>query len=614
YTCLFWADYGSENYDATNLKSVALKDDATNMEAYFAKQNITIEDGATIDVTLHRAVAKMVLKETDMLQPGSLKVTYAGFKGFNVSDGVGVNQQTFSQTISIENVIEATTDEPAEVGSFLMLANADERELQGFKVQYQTATKTEPEKTITNVPVQANYVTNINGKYSVNVAQQFTIIVDDAWATPENEYDMIPYVTFSAESEQTFTMDFGYLEGLFFAPDDVECFEYSVGGGEWTRFTTTVSDIHFGGALGDLRLRGKSSRGTAYSSSEFSTISFGTSGVLVDCTGDIRTLIDYENYKSANTENARFSGLFKNNTLLKTAPELPAKKLADDCYIFMFAGCTSLTSTPELSATELSYYCYANMFEGCTSLTTAPELSSTTLADACYMFMFKGCTSLTTAPELRATALLHSCYYGMFQDCTSLTTAPKLPATTIVDNCYACMFKGCTSLTTAPELRATALLHSCYYGMFQDCTSLTTAPKLPATTIVDNCYACMFKGCTSLTTAPELPAKTLAKGCYYDMFQDCTSLTTAPELPAKTLEDWCYSNMFNGCKKLSKVTMLATKVSSLICLSNWLTDSGTDASSRTLTLANTQAYTDVESYLPDNWKQGAEGTTVNFEN
>lgn len=30
YTCLFWADYGSANYDATNLKNVALKDDATN--------------------------------------------------------------------------------------------------------------------------------------------------------------------------------------------------------------------------------------------------------------------------------------------------------------------------------------------------------------------------------------------------------------------------------------------------------------------------------------------------------------------------------------------------------------------------------------------------------
>ncbi|MGM9833159.1 MAG: hypothetical protein ACI31A_05670 [Candidatus Limisoma sp.] len=487
YTCLFWADYGSENYDAANLKSVALKDAATNLDAYFAKQNITIEDGATIDVTLHRAVAKMVLKETDMLQPGSLKVTYAGCKGFNVSDGVGVNLQTFSQTISIENVIEATTDTPAEVGSFLMLANADERVVQDFKVQYQTATKTEPEKTITNVPVQANYVTNINGKYSRNVAQQFTIIVDDIWATPENEYDMIPYVTFSAESEQTFTMDFDPYEREVFTLNEGEYFEYSVGGGEWTRFTTTVSDIHFGGALGDLQLRGKSSQGTADLNSGRCTISFGTSGVLVDCTGDIRTLIDYKNYKSANTENAVFCGLFENNTLLMTAPELPAMKLSENCYLSMFAGCTSLIS----------------------------------------------------------------------------------------------------------------------------------APELPALTLVDGCYFCMFYNCSSLTTAPKLPATALANDCYANMFYNCTSLTTAPELPAATLTSNCYGFMFYGCTKLSEVKMLATEVSAGHCLIYWMEGAGTEAASRTLTLANQDVYNIISaknSMLPNNWKQGAEGTTVIFKN
>ncbi|MDY4942294.1 MAG: hypothetical protein SO082_03725, partial [Candidatus Limisoma sp.] len=82
YTCLFWADYGSANYDATNLKNVALKDDAANAEAFFAKQGITVTDGGTVNVTLHRAVAKVVLKETDRLEPGSITVSDNGFKGF----------------------------------------------------------------------------------------------------------------------------------------------------------------------------------------------------------------------------------------------------------------------------------------------------------------------------------------------------------------------------------------------------------------------------------------------------------------------------------------------------------------------------------------------------
>ena len=42
YTCLFWADYGSTNYDASDLKSVALKDAATEVEAFYAKKVITV--------------------------------------------------------------------------------------------------------------------------------------------------------------------------------------------------------------------------------------------------------------------------------------------------------------------------------------------------------------------------------------------------------------------------------------------------------------------------------------------------------------------------------------------------------------------------------------------
>ena len=108
-----------------------------------------------------------------------------------------------------------------------------------------------------------------------------------------------------------------------------------------------------------------------------------------------------------------------------------------------------------------------------------------------------------------------------------------------------------------------------------------------------------------LRTAPELPASTLADYCYRSMFYGCTSLTQAPELPATTLADWCYYGMFNGCTKLSKVTILATsKVGENNSLKDWLKDAGTQASSRTLTVADSEAYGKVESYLPDNWKSG----------
>ena len=114
--------------------------------------------------------------------------------------------------------------------------------------------------------------------------------------------------------------------------------------------------------------------------------------------------------------------------------------------------------------------------------------------------------------------------------------------------------------------------------------------------------------------APALPATSLAQSCYITMFKDCTSLTKAPELPATTLATSCYFEMFSGCAKLSEVTMLATNNITRVSIQDWLKDAGKEAYTRSLTLANSQSYNDVLSWLPDNWKQGATGTTVNFKN
>ena len=117
-----------------------------------------------------------------------------------------------------------------------------------------------------------------------------------------------------------------------------------------------------------------------------------------------------------------------------------------------------------------------------------------------------------------------------------------------------------------------------------------------------------------LRTAPELPATTLASQCYAYMFQGCSELTAAPVLPAEILAEKCYEYMFIGCTALSSVTMKAKDVSASGCLEGWLQDAGTSAASRTLTVASEAAYSSIVDNLPDNWKQGAENTTVNFQN
>ena len=307
--------------------------------------------------------------------------------------------------------------------------------------------------------------TTAGNSYTVNLTvgrnvANITGITINEWASgsaigTNEEADLVPYVTFSAESEQTFTMNFQPQSWYdAFSLGEGDYFEYSVGGGKWTRFTSTISyenAVAFGGAKGNLRLRGKSSKGTAVSDTNYSTISFGNT-TAVSCTGDIRTLIDYKSYASANTENARF------------------------CYLF--SGCTALSTAPELPAMTLADYCYFYMFNGCSSLTTAPELPAQTLKDRCYCYMFTGCSSLTTAPELSAMTLDVYCYAQMFQNCTSLTIAPALPATELKEACYFATFEGCTSLKTAPELNATTLVQGCYHKIFNNCLALENVTML----------------------------------------------------------------------------------------------------------------------------------------
>ena len=156
--------------------------------------------------------------------------------------------------------------------------------------------------------------------------------------------------------------------------------------------------------------------------------------------------------------------------------------------------------------------------------------------------------------------------------------------------------------------------HAKFCYLFSGCSVLTSAPELPAETLANYCYYKMFINCSNLTSAPVLPAETLVDCCYQGMFTNCSNLTSAPVLPAETLEDCCYSEMFYGCKKLSTVTMLASsdQITNKSAYSYWLYDAGTDktVTSRTLKVMDADAYTALESNLPDIWKKGTAGTTV----
>ena len=251
----------------------------------------------------------------------------------------------------------------------------------------------------------------------------------------------IPYVTFTSNEEVGFKMttNYGYT---------ISDLEYSVNYGEWIAIPSNgISDgVTFGSSKGNLRLRGKNLNGTATNEFTYSKISFSSNetNAKVACTGDIRTLLDYENYNTVNTSNARFCQLFSNCGILTSAPELPATELAEGCYYCMFFECQSLTTAPELPAMTLAKGCYFNMFNNCRALTSAPELPATKLANNCYNGMFYECTNLESVTMLATDVSAMNCLYKWLYDAgtddsvtqRTLTVASKDVYDTIVNTKY----------------------------------------------------------------------------------------------------------------------------------------------------------------------------------
>lgn len=225
------------------------------------------------------------------------------------------------------------------------------------------------------------------------------------------------YLTFTADEYQYFRL----LCTGEYDPSDLE---YSVNFGEWKKYTYGIS-VTFGGKYGNLRLRGKNVTGTAENETKYATISLARN-VKVQCTGDIRTLLDYNDYKNVNTSNARFCYLFNKCKVLTSVPKLPAKDLADHCYHNMFAECTAIEKAPELPATKLKEYCYYCMFDGCTALTEVPDLPAEDLPEQCYHWMFLGCKELVKGPKISAATISQYSCNGMFSSCAKLSSVALL--------------------------------------------------------------------------------------------------------------------------------------------------------------------------------------------
>ena len=396
-------------------KSDYMKAEVTNLTK--------IPDSRQLDVTLVRKTARLILNIqnfNDQFDANTTKVNHIR---------IASKASTDASESSIVNIKPLQNGEGGIGTTYTALVAPGSVE---GKLYFSAEGTTETPLVVKTGALEAgkSYTYNlIVGKNKVTIGD----VTVAEWGTDKidgGKAEYYPYVTFKANAEQTFkitTKDYSFPN-----------LEYSVNNGKWAT-VEAGTEVTFGGTNGDLRLRGTNINGTASGPLAYSTITFTDKNVEVACTGDIRTLLDWRNYSTVNTQNARFCSLFTDCAVLTSAPELPATKLAENCYSNMFEGCTSLTSAPELKATTLANNCYSSMFSGCTSLEKAPELPAKTLAEACYFCMFYGCTSLEKAPELKATELAGSCYPSMFQGCTKLSTVTMLaPSNQISEKAYCC--------------------------------------------------------------------------------------------------------------------------------------------------------------------------------
>lgn len=168
YYCLLWADKnvnGEQAYNIDNLKSVSLIAGKKPTEAFCGTLKIE-EKKTTYSVSLHRAVARIVLKETGTLPAGQLTIKFNQKTSFDVSNSTTIGDATERTDILSVGATTGTKDAPVAISpdAIFVLAPVNTAVKESFTFQYAS----EEEFSVADVQVQANYNTNITGHYSNN--------------------------------------------------------------------------------------------------------------------------------------------------------------------------------------------------------------------------------------------------------------------------------------------------------------------------------------------------------------------------------------------------------------------------------------------------------------
>ena len=288
--------------------------------------NVTNSGNNSLTLTMERKMARVVVEIAGF---NDQYTTDATVKSVTINGNIKAYKHSDNKFYALIN----PNSIPGATAPFLTL-----------EVEDGTSKTTETLTTTTTFEAGKSYTYKLTvGKNKISVSGITVADWDNTGIITEGSKaeHIIPYVTFKAEAEQKFKMT---TSGNY----NISNLQYSVNNGEW-KTVVANTEVPFGGDKGDLRLRGTNTNGTADGPTLISTITFTDETVNVACTGDIRTLLDWRNYNTVDTKDARFCGLFFHCSVLTSAPELPATKLADFCYYLMFNNCKKLSTVTMLA-------------------------------------------------------------------------------------------------------------------------------------------------------------------------------------------------------------------------------------------------------------------------
>ncbi|MFI3263757.1 MAG: hypothetical protein SNG38_02090 [Rikenellaceae bacterium] len=210
YYFLMWADNG-ESYNADDLTAVSLIDGEAMSEAW--QGTLTIPNNATEfthSVTLKRAIAKINFFEINEFCSPELTVDYSAYTAFNVASGepAGETSDLSVTYIYSDSVSGVLNNEPLYIFAPVEVATV-------MDLQF---TDVDESFSLTNIPIQANYVTNLCGHYTALINSTVIIDRDQDWLLDPVEPEVIKFADPAFEAAVMSVM--GKIEGEVVTYDD----------------------------------------------------------------------------------------------------------------------------------------------------------------------------------------------------------------------------------------------------------------------------------------------------------------------------------------------------------------------------------------------------------